>query len=218
MALIAAIVVVTNTGLVSVTQRTHEIGIRRALGGLTRRPVISETLAKSAMVGLLGGSIGLGAGAGLLAVASKVSGTSLPLSQTTAIVSLGAAILSGVLAGWYPARRAASIDVVTAWGKSNGVASHPLGPSIGEPASLAFDSLRTSRARSFLAIGGIVIDIVTVVLVASVLANVRNQIALFFRDLGTENVFAFPPDWRTYVTQARPKRAGNRSSSTSFRS
>ena len=60
-----------------------------------------------------------------------------------------------------------------------------------EPARLAFDSLRTSRARSALAIGGIVIGIVTVVLVASVLANVRNQIALLFRDLGTENVFAF---------------------------
>ncbi|MGC4082277.1 MAG: hypothetical protein QM736_09265 [Vicinamibacterales bacterium] len=55
--------------------------------------------------------------------------------------------------------------------------------TIGEPAWLAFDALRTSRARSFLAIGGIVIGIVTVVLVASVLANVRNQIALLFRDL-----------------------------------
>lgn len=60
-----------------------------------------------------------------------------------------------------------------------------------EPAVLAFDSLRTHRARSALAIGGIVVGIVTVVLVASVLANVRNQIALLFRELGTENVFAF---------------------------
>ena len=60
-----------------------------------------------------------------------------------------------------------------------------------EPAVLALDSLRTHRARSALAIGGIVVGIVTVVLVASVLANVRNQIALLFRELGTENVFAF---------------------------
>jgi putative ABC transport system permease protein len=60
-----------------------------------------------------------------------------------------------------------------------------------EPASLALASLRSERARSFLAIAGIVIGIVTVVLVASVLANVRNQIALLFRELGTENVFAF---------------------------
>lgn len=72
--------------------------------------------------------------------------------------------------------------------------------AIGEPAWLAFDSLRTSRARSFLAIGGIVIGIVTVVLVASVLANVRNQIALLFRDLGTENVFAFHLTGDPYVT------------------
>lgn len=74
-----------------------------------------------------------------------------------------------------------------------------LGRTVGEPAWLAFDSLRTSRARSFLAIGGIVIGIVTVVLVASVLANVRNQIAMLFRDLGTENVFAFHLTGDPYV-------------------
>ncbi len=70
----------------------------------------------------------------------------------------------------------------------------------GEPALLAIDALRTSRARSLLAIGGIVIGVVTVVLVASVLANVRNQIALLFRDLGTENVFAFHLTGDPYVT------------------
>ncbi|HEY6892559.1 MAG TPA: hypothetical protein VI258_00210, partial [Rhodanobacteraceae bacterium] len=52
-----------------------------------------------------------------------------------------------------------------------------------EPAILAFDSLRTERARSILAIAGIVIGIVTVVVIASVLANARNQVALLFRDL-----------------------------------
>jgi putative ABC transport system permease protein len=71
---------------------------------------------------------------------------------------------------------------------------------VGEPAWLAFDSLRTSKARSALAIGGIVIGIVTVVLVASVLANVRNQVALLFRDLGTENVFAFHLTGDPYTT------------------
>lgn len=72
--------------------------------------------------------------------------------------------------------------------------------TLTEPAWLAFDSLRTSRARSSLAVAGIVIGIVTVVLVASVLANVRNQIALLFRDLGTENVFAFHLTGDPYVT------------------
>lgn len=72
--------------------------------------------------------------------------------------------------------------------------------TLGEAASLALDSLRTERVRSVLAIAGIIIGIVTVVLVASVLANVRNQVALLFRDLGTENVFAFHLTGDPYVT------------------
>ena len=56
---------------------------------------------------------------------------------------------------------------------------------------LSAESIWTHRLRSFLAISGVVIGIVTVVLVASVLSNLRDQIALLFRELGTENVFAF---------------------------
>lgn len=69
-----------------------------------------------------------------------------------------------------------------------------------EATRLAIDSLRTERTRSVLAVAGIVVGIVTVVLVASVLANVRDQIALLFRDLGTENVFAFHLTGDPYVT------------------
>jgi putative ABC transport system permease protein len=60
-----------------------------------------------------------------------------------------------------------------------------------EAASLAVDSVRSQPSRSFLAILGIVIGIVTVVLVTAVLANVRNSVALLFRELGSENIFAF---------------------------
>jgi putative ABC transport system permease protein len=67
----------------------------------------------------------------------------------------------------------------------------PMRDLIGESASLAVESLRTQPARSALAISGIVIGIVTVVLVATVLAGLRNSIADLFRDLGTENGFAF---------------------------
>lgn len=113
MALLAAVVVVTNTTLVSVTQRTHEIGIRRALGA-SRRAIMVETLAESALVGLGGGVIGLLIGMALLALASRVAGIDLSLSPATATVSLAAALLSGGGAGWYPARHAASVDVVAA--------------------------------------------------------------------------------------------------------
>lgn len=75
----------------------------------------------------------------------------------------------------------------------------PWADTAREAARLAADSIRTHRSRTTLAIVGIVIGLVTVVLVASVLANVRNQIALLFRDLGTDNVFAFHLTGDPYV-------------------
>jgi putative ABC transport system permease protein len=72
--------------------------------------------------------------------------------------------------------------------------------TIAEPAALAIEALRTERVRSVLGVAGIVIGIVTVVLVASILANARNQVALLFRDLGTDNVFAFHLTGDPYVT------------------
>lgn len=60
-----------------------------------------------------------------------------------------------------------------------------------EALALAVDSLRSQKARAALAVAGIVIGIITVVLVATVLAGVRNGIAALFRELGTDNVFAF---------------------------
>lgn len=63
--------------------------------------------------------------------------------------------------------------------------------AVAEASWLALDAIRSQPSRSVLAILGIVIGIITVVLVASVLANVRNSVALLFRELGTDNVFAF---------------------------
>ncbi len=60
-----------------------------------------------------------------------------------------------------------------------------------ESVGLALSSIRSQPVRSGLAVVGVVIGIVTVVLVTSVLAGVRNQIALLFREFGTENVFAY---------------------------
>ena len=113
MALIAAIVVVTNTTLVSVTQRTREIGIRRAVGA-TRGSVLIETLAEASLIALIGGAAGIVVAAGVLALAAPVVELPLSLEWPTTIGSLVAAGLSGVVAGWYPARRAAALDVINA--------------------------------------------------------------------------------------------------------
>ena len=63
--------------------------------------------------------------------------------------------------------------------------------AVTEAAILAADSLRADKARSGLAILGVVIGIVTVVLVASTLVGLRNSVALLFRELGTDNIFAY---------------------------
>ncbi|MGE5244211.1 MAG: ABC transporter permease [Betaproteobacteria bacterium] len=113
MALLAAIVVVTNTTLVSVTQRTREIGIRRALGA-ARVSILVETLAESSLIALAGGAAGVLAAATVLAGAARAIDVPLALDWPTTLGSLAAAGLAGVAAGWYPARRAAGLDIITA--------------------------------------------------------------------------------------------------------
>jgi putative ABC transport system permease protein len=113
MALLAAIVVVANTTLVSVAQQTREIGVRRAVGAM-RRDVAIETLAEATMVSIGGGAAGLLVAMAVLSLASRTVGIPLQLTPLVAGASLLAAGASGVVAGWYPARRAATIDVIRA--------------------------------------------------------------------------------------------------------
>lgn len=113
MALLAAIVVVTNTVLVSVTTRTREIGVRRALGA-SRTRIMQEVLAEAVVVAVVGGAVGVFGASGLVQLLASALGVPIGVSMTTLGVALGAAGLSGVLAGWYPARRATRFDVITA--------------------------------------------------------------------------------------------------------
>lgn len=73
-----------------------------------------------------------------------------------------------------------------------------LSSSDREAAGLAIESLRAQPLRSLLAILGVVIGIVTVVVVASTLVGLRNSVALLFRELGTDNLFAYHLDGEPY--------------------
>ena len=113
MALLAAIVVVTNTVLVSVTTRTREIGVRRALGA-TRRQIMGEVLSEAVVVAVVGGTVGAALAVGLVALLSSSLGVPIAVRPDTVALGVFASALSGILAGWYPARRATRLDVIAA--------------------------------------------------------------------------------------------------------
>jgi len=113
MALIAAIVVVTNTVLVSVTERTRDIGIRRAVGA-SRDQIVREILAESMWLSLGGGFAGVTGAVLSTAALAAVLPIPLIVSPLTIVVALVAAAGSGLAAGWYPAVRATRLDVITA--------------------------------------------------------------------------------------------------------
>lgn len=112
MSLLAAFVVVTNTTLVSVAQRTREIGIRRAVGA-RKANIGGEVLAESLIVSVVGAIAGLAFVALLAAIASSLLGIPLALAPATLMRSLVMAIAAGLLSGAFPAARAVRIDVLT---------------------------------------------------------------------------------------------------------
>ncbi|CAN5365643.1 ABC transporter permease [soil metagenome] len=99
--------------MISVTERTREIGVRKALGA-TRREILWQFLVESMTVTVVGGAIGLllGAGGALLLGATTPIPTFVPLWSVAA--ALGVAALSGIGFGMIPARRAAGMDPVEA--------------------------------------------------------------------------------------------------------
>jgi len=113
MALMAAVVVVTNTVLVSVTQRTREIGVRRAVGA-RRSQIVREILAESMLVAVGGGLTGVLAAVLLMTAVGSVVPIPLTATPMTIAFAIIAAAGSGVAAGWYPAVRAARLDPIAA--------------------------------------------------------------------------------------------------------
>lgn len=108
---------VVNTMAMSIAERTREIGIKRAIGA-SRIRIVREVVTESALIGCIGGTIGLALGALLVTAANEAgrsSGTILfELTAGTAISSVTFSTVLGALAGFVPAVHAARLDPVAA--------------------------------------------------------------------------------------------------------
>jgi putative ABC transport system permease protein len=112
-ALVVGGIVIMNIMLVSVTERTKEIGIRKSLGA-RRRDIIQQFLAESVTLALAGGATGVSIAYGL----SKLVAALTPIPTALPLLAVAAALLVsgsvGLIAGVYPAWRAAGLDPVAA--------------------------------------------------------------------------------------------------------
>ena len=104
---------IMNIMLVTIKERTREIGIRKALGA-TGRDILWQFLFESALYAIAGGLIGVVAGCFLTVVAAQVIGLSIRLTVLPIVASVGFATAVGLIFGILPARKAARMDPVDA--------------------------------------------------------------------------------------------------------
>jgi putative ABC transport system permease protein len=102
-----------NIMLVSVTERTREIGLRRAVGAQSR-DILLQFMIEATVLSLFGGIIGVLVGSILPIVLTAMGTLDAPITADSVIISLTVAIATGLFFGIWPARRAANLNPIEA--------------------------------------------------------------------------------------------------------
>ena len=104
---------IMNIMLASVTERTREIGIRRAIGA-KQRQIISQFLVETVVLSSVGGLIGIGVGMGIPSVIEYYARMRTIITGASIVLSLGISVSVGIVFGLYPAYRASKLDPIEA--------------------------------------------------------------------------------------------------------
>ena len=111
--LVVGAIVIMNIMLVSVTERTHEIGVRKALGA-RRSDILRQFLAEAVALAFTGGTLGVTLGVAFVLIVSRLAALPVVIRMWSVVLALGVASTIGIISGIYPASRAARMDPVTA--------------------------------------------------------------------------------------------------------
>jgi putative ABC transport system permease protein len=106
-------IVIMNIMLVSVTERTREIGVRRSLGA-RQKDIRRQFLIEAVILAGLGGMMGVAIGASLTLALAKLAGLTLTITIQYVLLGLATSAGVGIVSGWFPARRASRLDPVAA--------------------------------------------------------------------------------------------------------
>lgn len=104
---------IMNIMLVSVTERTREIGIRMAVGA-KGRDILFQFIIESIFISFLGGMLGILLGIGASTLVSKFGGWPVVITGTSILLSFAFSTAVGLFFGWYPARKAANLNPIDA--------------------------------------------------------------------------------------------------------
>lgn len=104
---------IMNIMLATVTERTREIGVRRALGA-RRRDITSQFLVETTVLSATGGVLGIVVGIVIPFIVTKMSDIETALSLWAILLAFGISVATGIMFGMYPARRAAMMDPIDA--------------------------------------------------------------------------------------------------------
>ena len=104
---------IMNIMLVSVSERTREIGLRKAIGA-TKIAVLLQFLIESSVLSLLGGVLGVSLGVGISFIVSKVAGWTTFISTFSIVLSVGFSAVVGIIFGLWPAKKASELSPIEA--------------------------------------------------------------------------------------------------------